>query len=54
VNVGRTLTPDLSSTVALNAIMSSAIFFLQLSYCVPIILVLWRGEEAFADLARPD
>ncbi|KAL1410686.1 hypothetical protein Q8F55_004705 [Vanrija albida] len=41
----------LGSTVALNAIMSSAIFFLQLSYAVPIVLLLLRGDAAFADHA---
>lgn len=45
------LTPDLGSTVALNAIMSSAIFFLQLSYAVPIVLLMWRGDAALAEHA---
>ncbi|GMK58357.1 hypothetical protein CspeluHIS016_0503890 [Cutaneotrichosporon spelunceum] len=43
----------LGSTVALNAIMSSAIFFLQLSYAVPIGLLLWHGEAALAE-HRPE
>ncbi|BEI86013.1 hypothetical protein CcaverHIS002_0603000 [Cutaneotrichosporon cavernicola] len=43
----------LGSTVALNAIMSSAIFFLQLSYAVPLLLLLFRGEAALTD-HRPE
>ncbi|BEJ14245.1 hypothetical protein CspHIS471_0400120 [Cutaneotrichosporon sp. HIS471] len=37
----------LGSSVALNAILSAAILFVQLSYIVPIILVFIRGEKAF-------
>ncbi|TXT12748.1 uncharacterized protein COLE_03158 [Cutaneotrichosporon oleaginosum] len=37
----------LGSTVALNAILSAAILFVQLSYIVPIILVFVRGDKAF-------
>lgn len=37
----------LGSTVALNAILSAAILFVQLSYIVPITLVFFRGEKAF-------
>lgn len=31
--------------------MSSAIFFLQLSYAVPLLLLLYRGEAALAEHA---
>lgn len=33
--------------------MSSAIFFLQLSYAVPLLLLLFRGDAALAD-HRPE
>ncbi|TXT08344.1 uncharacterized protein COLE_05268 [Cutaneotrichosporon oleaginosum] len=42
----------LGSTVALNAIMSSAIFFLQLSYAVPLLLLLFRRDALAAH--RPE
>lgn len=37
--------PDLGSSAALNAILSSSVFFLQISYMIPIALVLFRGRS---------
>ena len=36
----------LGSSVALNAILSASVVFLQISYIVPIALVLFRGHKA--------
>lgn len=50
---GQALTPsDLGSSVALNAILSAAILFMQISYLVPILLVCIRGDAAFAGHSR--
>ncbi|GMK58672.1 hypothetical protein CspeluHIS016_0601140 [Cutaneotrichosporon spelunceum] len=43
---------NLGSSVALNAIISSAIVFLQVSYFIPILCIFLRGEEAFGDAPR--
>lgn len=38
---------ELGSSVALNAILSASLVFLQISYFVPIFLLLIRGDRAF-------
>lgn len=38
--------------MALNAILSAAIIFMQISYLIPILLVCVRGDEAFAGHSR--
>ncbi|TXT12604.1 uncharacterized protein COLE_03014 [Cutaneotrichosporon oleaginosum] len=43
---------NLGSSVALNAIISSAIVFLQVSYFIPICCMFLRGDAAFADAPR--
>ncbi|WOO84842.1 Choline transport protein [Vanrija pseudolonga] len=42
----------LGSSIAFNAIAASSMFFLQLSYIIPIAIVLVRGEEIFANQPR--
>lgn len=41
------LTPDLGSSVTTNAILSSSVVFLQISYFIPIAIVFVRGQSAF-------
>lgn len=38
---------NLGSSIALNAILSASVVFLQISYAVPIALMFVRGETAF-------
>lgn len=39
---------NLGSPIAVNAILSSSVVLLQISYFVPILLVFLQGEDAFA------
>ncbi|WOO79425.1 Choline transport protein [Vanrija pseudolonga] len=43
---------NLGSAVALNAILSSSVVLLQISYFVPILLACLRGEKAFQGYDR--
>lgn len=47
VTNGLTFTsfPVLGSSVALNAILSASVVFIQMSYIVPIALVVFRGRK---------
>ncbi|RSH85658.1 hypothetical protein EHS25_003798 [Saitozyma podzolica] len=42
----------LGSSVALNAILSASVVFMQISYIVPIFLLCWRGEAALENEQR--
>lgn len=43
----------LGSTSALNAILSSSVVLLQISYCVPVILLIVRGRHLLDTAAGP-
>jgi uncharacterized membrane protein YozB (DUF420 family) len=46
------LTPDLGSSVTTNAILSASVVFLQISYFIPIAIMLVRGQAAFGEHAE--